>query len=495
MLSRGFRNLSFLRTFGGRRRGRLVRHYFILSVVLIGGGLIASGLIEIYFRYHESREQIALLHQEVAAGAAFKIERFVREIESATRGATKSREIVLKGLTPEYKFELERLLTIARPITEVMALDAQGVVRVQASRLRAVFPEEQRDVSSSGAFHQAKEGESYFGPVYFVRGSEPYMTIAVAIERFAGEVIGVLQAEVNLKYIWDVISGIKVGTSGYAYTVTHSGDLIAHRDIGLVLQQRNLAHLEQVKAAFRAKAGVGVAEAGVASDLQGDTVFSSSAIIPSLNWAVIIESPLKDAYGPLYASVFRTSTLLLVGLGVALLASLLVERRVVGPLRSLRQGVERIGSGDLSYHVQLKTGDEIEMLAEEFNKMTGQLRDAYAGLEPKIAERTQELAVANQKLDEASRHKSQFLANVMERAVVLGEGPRIDLADLPARIAPVHRPLPGERASYHEAVDAYRRELIVKALKQAEGNHAAAARLLGLHRTHLFRLIRALRIG
>ena len=87
------------------------------------------------------------------------------------------------------------------------------------------------------------------------------------------------------------------------------------------------------------------------------------------------------------------------------------------------------------------------------------------------------------------------LANVMERAVVLGEGPRIDLADLPARIALVRPPLPGERASYREAVDAYRRELIVKALKQAEGNHAAAAKLLGLHRTHLFRLIKALRIG
>jgi two-component system, NtrC family, response regulator AtoC len=87
------------------------------------------------------------------------------------------------------------------------------------------------------------------------------------------------------------------------------------------------------------------------------------------------------------------------------------------------------------------------------------------------------------------------LANVIERAVVLGEGPRIDLADLPARIALVHPPLSGERGSYHEAVDVFRRELIVKALNQTQGNHAAAARLLGLHRTHLFRLIKALRIG
>ena len=76
------------------------------------------------------------------------------------------------------------------------------------------------------------------------------MTIAVPIERFAGEVIGVLQAEVNLKYIWDMISAIQVGKAGYAYVVARYGDLIAHSDLSLVLQRRNLAHLGQVKAAF-----------------------------------------------------------------------------------------------------------------------------------------------------------------------------------------------------------------------------------------------------
>jgi hypothetical protein len=104
-----------LHIFRGRRRGRLVRHYFVLSVVLISGGLITSGLLEIYFRYKESQEQIARLHQEVASGTAFKIERFVQDLEGTIKAATKSREIIRNGLTPEYKFELEKLLIIARP--------------------------------------------------------------------------------------------------------------------------------------------------------------------------------------------------------------------------------------------------------------------------------------------------------------------------------------------------------------------------------------------
>lgn len=100
--------LPFIQMFRGRRRGRLVRHYFFISAILISGGLIGSGSLEIYFRYQENREHLALLQQEVATGAAFKVEQFIKEVESAMKAATKSREIIFKGLSPEYKFELER---------------------------------------------------------------------------------------------------------------------------------------------------------------------------------------------------------------------------------------------------------------------------------------------------------------------------------------------------------------------------------------------------
>jgi signal transduction histidine kinase/HAMP domain-containing protein len=378
--------------FRGRRRGRLVRRYFFFSVVLVSAGLITSGVVEIYFRYRESRENLALLQQEVASGAAFKIERFVQEIERTMRAATKSREIAPKGLAPEYRFELEKLLLIAPAITEVVAMDTQGNVRLQASRLRTVLPKTKEDAPLSQAFEQAKQGKTYFGQVHFVRGSEPYMTLAIPIERFAGDVIGVLQAEVNLKYIGDVVSAIKVGKAGYSYLVSRSGDLIAHPDISLVLQRRNVADLAQVKAAFGAAPGPAGVNAVVAPNVQGKDVFSSFALIPSLDWAVFIERPLEEAYEPLYASVFRTSSLLLVVLGMALLASFFVARRVVRPLQTLHRGVERIGSGELGYRLELKTGDEIETLAEEFNKMTTQLQESYANLEHKVEERTRELS-------------------------------------------------------------------------------------------------------
>ncbi|HEY3304405.1 MAG TPA: ATP-binding protein [Candidatus Binatia bacterium] len=385
------RLLRLGRIFRRRPRGRLVRDYFLISVVLVGGGLIASGLVEIYFRYQESREQLGLYQREVAAGAAFKIERFVQEIHNTLKGATRSREIAPRGLTPEFRFELEKLLLIAPAMTEAIALDENGAIRVQASRLRTVLPEAKKDLSVTPSFKQARQGKSYFGPVHFVRGSEPYMTIAVPIERFAGDVIGVLQAEVNLKYIGDVVSSITVGKAGYAYAVTRSGELIAHPDISLVLQRRNVAQLDQVKAAFQTGPGIPRRNAIVAQNLQGKEVLSSFALIPTLDWAVMLERPIEEAYETLYASMVRTSTLLLIGLGMALFASFFVARRVIQPLGTLRKGVERIGSGELGYRLEVKTGDEIEALADEFNKMTAQLQESYAGLEHKVEERTREL--------------------------------------------------------------------------------------------------------
>jgi signal transduction histidine kinase len=377
---------------GGPRRARLVRDYFLISALLVGGGLIISGAVEIYYRYQESQEHLAQVQKEVANGAAIKIERFVHEMHNVLRGVTRSREIAPRGLTDEFRFELEKLLLTTPAVTDALALDENGAIKVQASRLRTVLPEAKRDLSIAPSFKHAKQGKSYFGPVHFVRGSEPYMTIAVPIERFAGVVIGVLQAEVNLKYVGDVVSNVRLGKAGYAYAVTRTGELIAHPDISLVLQRRNAAQLQVTKAAFGQASASPQQRALVAPNLQGKEVLSSYALVPGLDWAVVVDRPVEEAFEPVYAAIFRTSALLLVGLGLALVASFFVARRVVRPLHILREGVERIGSGNLAYRLELKTGDEIEVLADEFNKMTSQLQESYSNLEQKVEDRTRELS-------------------------------------------------------------------------------------------------------
>src|SRR5262245_16577155 len=84
------------------------------------------------------------------------------------------------------------------------------------------------------------------------------------------------------------------------------------------------------------------------------------------------------------------------------------------------------------------------------------------------------------------------LANVMERAVVLGQGPEIATHDLPARIAAAQSEPQSDGISYRDAMDAYRKQLVVRALAQTQGNRAAAARALGLHEKYFLRLLKSL---
>src|SRR5712691_938874 len=377
-----------------RHSGRLVRRTFLIALVLVCGGLLTSGVVELVFRYRESVEAIGALQREMAQGAAFKIQQFVQDIEHTLRASTQTQEIVTAGLTEPYKFELLKLLKVTPAITELVALDASGREQLKVSRVRMLLSDDLRDRASAEAFQGARGGKAFFGQVYFIRESEPYMTVAVPIERFAGDVVGVLVAEVNLKYIWEVVSRIKVCQAGYAYVVSREGDLIAHPDISLVLQKRQVKQLSQVQAALAGTPTRFVAR----PNLAGQQVFAAFATIPELGWAVLLERPAAEAYAPLYASIFRTGILLLLGLGMAVLASLLIGRRVVRPLNLLQHGAARLGSGDLEYRLTVTTEDEFQTLADQFNDMAGQLQASYAGLEQKVEERTHELQTRSREL-------------------------------------------------------------------------------------------------
>jgi DNA-binding NtrC family response regulator len=87
------------------------------------------------------------------------------------------------------------------------------------------------------------------------------------------------------------------------------------------------------------------------------------------------------------------------------------------------------------------------------------------------------------------------LANVIERAVVLGRGPKMTVEDLPATIASSHSLGQSAGLSYSQNIEAYRRQVILNALAEAQGNRAAAAKALGLQRTYLSRLIKTLHIS
>src|SRR5205814_4071092 len=140
-------------------------------------------------------------------------------------------------------------------------------------------------------FRETRGGRVWYGPVYFRKESEPYMTLAVP--HGTSVTAPVTAAEVNLKFIWDVVSQIRVGRLGQAYVVDQQGHLLAHPDISLVLRKTDLAAQPRVAAARS-----GAADAMLSTDLAGRSTLVAHSVIVPLGWIVFVEQPVIEALAP-----------------------------------------------------------------------------------------------------------------------------------------------------------------------------------------------------
>ena len=370
-----------------KTRSRLFLKYAGLFVAVVCVALLTNGVFEIWVSYREHRDALIEIQHEQAASAAAKIGQFIKEIESQVGWTTQL--LWSAGTIEQRRFDALRLLRQVPAITELAQVDASGKEQLRVSRLAMDVVGSGLDLSTEPKFTEAVKNKIYYGPVYFRRESEPYMTLSLAGTRRDA---GVSIAEVNLKLIWDVVSKIKVGELGHAYVVDAQGRLIAHPDISLVLRNTDMSRLAQVQAAQRQAAGIAPGEIETATDIQGRRVLTAFAPVAPLGWTVFVELPVEEAYQPLITSIQRTALVLFGALFLAALAGIFLARRMVVPIQALRAGAARIGGGDLAQRISIKSGDELEALADQFNDMAGRLQESYAGLEQKVEARTQELS-------------------------------------------------------------------------------------------------------
>ena len=181
---------------------------------------------------------------------------------------------------------------------------------------------------------------------------------------------------------------------------------------------------------------------------------------------------------------------------------------MVVPIHALRAGAARLGSGDLGQRIAIKTGDEVEALANQFNDMAGRLQESYANLERKVEERTQEL---HQRTDELGRsvgelralgEVSQAVNSTLDLETVLSTivAKAVQLSDTDAGAIYVFDEVQREfhlRATYgmdQELIDALTQqhigldepnvELAARAARADPGRRFARGSLLGCQRDH-----------
>lgn len=348
---------------------------FVGLAVLV---LALNSFFETWFAYRQTTSLAQNAQSERARTTAWRIDQYMREIERQISWATRASSDTVGQRRADY----QELLQQVPSITRLIELDSAGKELLRVTRHEVAVGED-IDYSTDERFTSTLRQSVWFSPVYF-DGREPYLSIAM---RHPGRNAGSTVAEVDLSFLHGFVDSGQTSDGSYAYIVSAGGRLVSHSDVGRALGT-DYAGLPQVAAVL----SPGKQNVNTGRDPDGRSIIAGSALVPRVNWRLFFEQPLNTALKPVYDMLIRTGWVVAGALLLALAFGTLLARQMVVPILALQAGTRQLEASDFGHHIEVRSGDEIEDLADQFNRMADQLQVSYGSLEQKVEERTRELA-------------------------------------------------------------------------------------------------------
>lgn len=358
-------------------RTTLTFAFLFLSIIVL---LVATGL-EVYFNFTAQKKIIADQQQLIAQNAAGTVRNFIQERYNMLHAAADFSH--LPAIRPEdQKLTLEKLLGQDLSLRWLTLLSPEGKELLNVSRLSGFAPDQpltgglQDDLYAS----VIRRGEQYVSKVIIDSvTNEPLVIVAVPIKNVFGDIRGALAAEVNLKFMWDLVGGLTIGKNGLAYVVDREGNLIAFGDVSRVLKRENLAHLREVSE-FAGSDAPSDYRADISKGILGTYAASTYATLGTPDWAVVVELPLTEAYGVIIRMIELSLLILVFSFVLATVTGAFLSERITKPVIYLRNAAEEIHKGKLDAKIEIQSRNEIGQLADSFRDMTGQLAQSIRKL-------------------------------------------------------------------------------------------------------------------
>jgi class 3 adenylate cyclase/HAMP domain-containing protein len=355
-------------------REGLFAKYVVALVGLVVFVLAVNGAMEIWITYRGIKSSLNDGMSEKAEATAKRIQQSMSDLERQISWVTRASSNTIDKRREDYG----QLLRQVPQVSQLSLLNAQGREQLRLTRQtvtlgsNADFSRDVRETISRG---------TSFAPASF-RGEQPFMSIALS---HADGSITV--AEIDLDFLSEFLIDAQVGRVAFAYITDSKGDVLATSSRGPEVG-KNLSALPQV-AAVNKPGGVAPASG---TDASGNAVLTTSSVVPKLGWHVFFEQETAQALTPIRDQLARIALLIALGLVVAIIAGTIMARRMLVPITALQAGARRLGAGEFGHRIEVKTADELEELANQFNGMAGQLAETYSNLEAKVKERTRDLA-------------------------------------------------------------------------------------------------------
>ena len=350
------------------------------SVAFMGlavGPLLLVGVILSWLSFSTQMQQALNLQREVARRVAVQVTAFFEEQESQLRFVSQAQGLQRMELDQQRNL-LSKLLSYQNSLDELVLLDSLGREQIYLSRL-GLTPTDLGSRSGADEFSIPQTtGQDYFGPVRSEEISgEPLMTIAVPlIDVHTGRAEGVLIAETRLKKIWEMIASTEVSPGQSVYIVDSQSHVVAHLDPSIVLRGTFFELPDHD---------------GIQSGLSGSRVVLAIETIhlAQQEFHIVAEQTTSEALALGIDTAHITVFMVLLMLVLSGTLGFLMVYQVVQPIEALAATALAIGDGDMSQQVIVARRDELGILGDVFNKMTGQLRTVINNLEMQIADRKQ----------------------------------------------------------------------------------------------------------
>ncbi len=336
--------------------------------------------------YNHQKEQLKYLVNEINNKLAL-IEKLM-ELSSHSKG------VLEEGINERFRFYLWKILKHNPSVFEVSAVDKNGKVMIYASKIKRETGNELLDVSQEEYFKEAIRGKTFYSKVLlFYDNTKPYMIIAIPVFKFDGTINSILVSKLWLLDIQNLISNTTFGETGFSFITDGNMDIIAHANYGLVIKHANIINEysgieKQIREVLKNK---GVYVHGTFRDKRNGKYLFTSFYIDKFNWILSVAQSEREVFSSTYRPIKLFVILSLILFLLVLMLSKKVSEDIAGPIVKLKELTSFIAEGNFNEKIKVKTNDEIEELANNFNEMSSKLKSLYLNLESKIEERTKEL--------------------------------------------------------------------------------------------------------
>ncbi|MFC1494496.1 response regulator, partial [Thermodesulfobacteriota bacterium] len=390
----------------------------IAFLTLNAAVLITAISLEMYFNLKDQRISLSTEQAFIAREAANSVKNFIQNKFEILEMANSIGNLA-KASHKDRKLVLDKMLGLEPAFRQLILINEQGQELQRVARVSSLILSQSSSQFESESISRTSQENIYVSPVYIDKvTSEPMMIIAIQVNDVFGSLNGILTAEINLKFMWDLVGSMKIGKTGVAYVVDKKGNLLAFNDISRVLKGENLLYINEVAEFAEGGELLHLSGSDISVGISGDRVVANHAHLGSPDWAVIVELPIQEAYHFVIEALTRSISFIFICFVLATFVGIYLSKKITKPIIDLRNATGKISNGNLDTQIEIISNDEIGELALSFNQMVNNLnrttvsRDELAEevLERKKTEEA--LKKATTQAEAASKAKGEFLANM-----------------------------------------------------------------------------------